>query len=169
MFQRPQTFVPAPDWATAPQRGDIVLFRFPVAEDDARIEPSKRRPCLVLDTFARGQDRFVELACGTSSGGPANRGYGFFVRQPQSQAHAGLTRPTRFVCARRITVHCRNREIEGLVDGSSPLIGRLDDALVERMNAVRAWIQAEADIAAHHREEKRREQARWAREDRDFR
>lgn len=55
-------------------------------------------------------------------------------------------------------------------DGTAtPLIGRLDDALMDRMNAIRARIQAEADIAAHYRDERHQEQARWAREDRGFR
>lgn len=79
MFHQPQPIVPATDWAIIPQRGDVVLFRFPVAEDADQAEPPKRRPCLVLDVRRRGTECFIELAYGTSSDGRANRGYEVLV------------------------------------------------------------------------------------------
>ena len=48
------------------------------------------------------------------------------------------------------------------------LIGRLDPPLLDRMNAVRARLQAEADIQAEARRERWEEQARWQREERGF-
>lgn len=169
MFHQPQPLVPALDWAAYPQRGDVVLFRFPVADSADQKEPPKRRPCLVLDVRRRGVECFVELAYGTSSKGRANRGYELIVKQPESRARAGLNKPTRFVCARRIFVNVKSEGFDCPGGSGSPLIGCLDEALMERMNAIRARIQAEADIAAHYREERRREQARWAHEDRGFR
>ena len=169
MLHNPIPIVLAIDWTMSLQRGDVVLFRFPVSADDDSLDVPKRRPCLVLDTFLQGQDRFVELAYGTSSKGRANRGYEVIVRQPQSQAVAGLTKSTRFVCARRITVHIRNAGFDHSDEATSPVIGRLDEALTERMNAVHARFQAEAAIAAHYREDQQAEQARWAREARGFR
>lgn len=169
MLHHPHPLVPATGWLTNLLRGDIVLFRFPVCDDVDKIDTPKRRPCLVLDTFQRGQDRFVELAYGTSSRGRANRGYELIVRQPQSQTVAGLTKPTRFVCARRITVSVNNPGFGYPTEEISPVIGSLDEALMERMRALRARIQAEADIAARYREERHAEQARWAHEARGFR
>lgn len=169
MFHQPQPFTPALDWAANPQRGDVVLFRFPVADSNDQQESPKRRPCLVLDVRRRGAECFVELAYGTSSKGRANRGDEVIVKQPESKAHAGLKKPTRFVCARRIFVNVKSRGFDCPDGTTSPLIGCLDEALMDRMNAIRARIQAEADIAAHYREERRREQARWAHEDRGFR
>ncbi|WP_099824085.1 hypothetical protein [Oceaniglobus indicus] len=169
MFHQPKPLVPAPDWAANPQRGDVVLFRFPVADSADHKEQPKRRPSLVLDVRKRGADCFVELAYGTSSDGRANRGYEVSVKQPKSRARAGLNKPTRFVCARRIIVNVNSSGFHCPDGTTSPLLGRLDEALMERMNAIRARLQAEADIAAHYREERRQEQARWAREDRGFR
>ncbi|HDZ82306.1 MAG TPA: hypothetical protein ENH56_13860 [Roseobacter sp.] len=169
MLHNPIPIVPAIDWTMSLLRGDVVLFRFPVSDDDDSLDVPKRRPCLVLDTFQQGQDRFVELAYGTSSKGRANRGYEVIVRQPQSQATAGLTKPTRFVCARRVTVHIRNAGFGHTEEATSPVIGRLDEALTERMNALHARFQAEAAIAAHYREEQQAEQAGKAREARGFR
>jgi len=156
MFHHSRRTVPAPDWAMSTERGDIALFRFPVSEDGANLSEPKRRPCLVLDTFQSGHDRFVELAYGTSSRGRANRGYELIIRQSQSQAIAGLTKPTRFVCARRITVHINNAGFDCPGEEVSPVIGRLDEPLLERMYALRARIQAEANIAADYWEKNKR-------------
>ena len=46
--------------------------------------------------------------------------------------------------------------------------GLMGPALMERMHALRAHIQAEKDIAARYREEQHAEQARWAHEARGF-
>ena len=164
MFHHPLPFTPAGKSAHL-QRGDVVLFRFPLAEEDDEPGAPKRRPCLVLDTLTAGDERFVEIAYGTSADTRANRGYEVIVKQPAARATAGLSKPTRFVCARRIIVHVNHSGFHGRTKGPQ-IIGRLDEALLERMNAIRARIQAEADIAAYYREEQRREEQ--AREDRGF-
>lgn len=151
MYHQSQPILPETTANIRPERGDVVLYRFPVAEEEAESEAPKRRPCLVLDAFERGGERYVELAYGTSAKTRANRGYEVLVKQPVSRAAAGLNKPTRFVGARRITVHIGNSGFDGPTDGPT-VIGRLDDALQCRMNAVRARIQAEADIAACDRE-----------------
>ncbi|MCB1310644.1 MAG: hypothetical protein KDK29_01595 [Sedimentitalea sp.] len=122
----------------------------------------------MLDLIRREDERFVELAYGTSSRGAANRGYEVIVKQAASRKAAGLDRPTRFVCARRVMVHANHPGFAGQNDDRGPLIGRPDAPLIARMNAVRARMQAEADIAAWRRAERRQERARWAREDRGF-
>ncbi|MDO6458992.1 type II toxin-antitoxin system PemK/MazF family toxin [Celeribacter halophilus] len=167
MFLSPAPILAAPDWRETVQRGDIVLFRFPVNKDGEHALP-KRRPCLVLDVRTTGDTKFVDLAYGTTSRRRANRGYEVILRHPQSQALAGLDRPTRFVCARRITVSINH---SGFIEEGKPrtLLGRLDPPLMERMNAVRARIQAEADIAAYKRERQRAEQTRREHEARGFR
>ncbi|KHQ50498.1 type II toxin-antitoxin system PemK/MazF family toxin [Mameliella alba] len=164
MYHHPQPFTPAGRSARL-QRGDVVLFRFPLAEEDDEPVAPKRRPCLVLDNLTADDERFVEIAYGTSADTRANRGYDVIVKQSAGRATAGLLKPTRFVCARRIIVHVDHSGFHGRTKGPQT-IGRLDEALLERMNAVRARIQAEADIAACYREERRQEEQ--AHEDRGF-
>jgi hypothetical protein len=165
MYHHPLPFTPASDSGQL-QRGDVVLFRFPLAEADDELSTPKRRPCLVLDTLTAGGEHFVEIAYGTSADTRANRGCEVIVKQSAARATAGLSKPTRFVCARRIIVHVSHGGFHSRTKGPH-IIGRLDEALLERMNAVRARIQAEADIAAYYREERRREEQ--AREERGFR
>ncbi len=168
MFHHPHPLVPAAGKASSLQRGDIVLFRFPLNDENAEPGAPKRRPCLVLNTLSNGDDRFVELAYGTSADTRANRGYEVIVKHPTSREEAGLSKPTRFVGARRIIVHVNHSGFDGQAEGPE-IIGKLDAPLLERLNAVRARIQAEADIVAHDREERRAELARWEHEARGFR
>lgn len=142
-------------WADTLQRGDVVMFRFPCADDG----PVKPRPCLVVEIVRIGDDTFVELAYGTTAQTRANRGYGVHIYTPIGMALAGLRQPTRFVCARRVIVNANNRDFATKRLDPSPVIGRLDNAGIERMNAVRARIHAEHDIAADRRETERTEQA----------
>ena len=138
MYHHSHPLVESSDEAIGLQSGDVVLFRFPVSEDgDSPVAP-KRRPCLVLNIVHWGPDRFVELAYGTASEGRANRGLEVRVRHPQSLAIAGLSKPTRFVCGRRIIVHICNAGFDGSGGSKPPLIGHLDEALFKRMNAVKA-------------------------------
>ena len=164
MYHHPQPFTPVGKSAQL-QRGDVVLFRFPLAEEDAQPGAPKRRPCLVLATLTTGADRFVEIAYGPSTDTRANRGYEVIVKQSAARETAGLAKPTRFGRARRIIVHVGHSGFHSRTKGPQ-IIGRLDETLLERMNAVRARIQAEADIAAYYREERRREEQ--AGEDRGF-
>jgi len=148
MYQSPQPFVPAFDWQNLVERGDVVLFRYPLADkyDASTDRRPKRRPCLVLDVFTKGGTCFVELAYGTSAPTNANRGYEVRVGALASCHAAGLKRPSRFVCARRIIVSVNHSGFDD--DDSGTLIGRLDPPLIERMNAVLARLQADADIQA---------------------
>lgn len=161
MYQSPQPFVPAFDWQNLVERGDVVLFRYPLAdEDDASTGTRpKRRPCLVLDVFTKGGTCFIELAYGTSAPTNANRGYEVRVGALASCHTAGLKRPSRFVCARRIIVSVNHSGFDD-DDDSGTLIGRLDPPLIERMNAVQARLQTDADIRAAAQEERREQQAR---------
>tara|TARA_R100000935_G_scaffold18534_1_gene35889 strand:- start:766 stop:1251 length:486 start_codon:yes stop_codon:yes gene_type:complete len=161
MYQSPQPFVPAFDWQNLVERGDVVLFQYPLADEyDASTNTRpKRRPCLVLDVFTKGGTCFVELAYGTSAPSNANRGYEVRVGELASCHAAGLKRPSRFVCARRIIVSVNHSGFDD-DDDSGTLIGRLDPPLIERMNAVQARLQADADIRAAAQEERREQQAR---------
>lgn len=79
-------------------------------------------------------------------------------------AKAGLTKPTHFVCARRITISLDHTGFKDSPATGSPIIGQLDETLLERMNTVRARIHAEYDIAVERRCERDEEQRRWQRE-----
>jgi len=140
------------DWREALTWGDIISFRFPI--EGAGALP-KKRPCLVLDVHRLGDSRYALLAYGTSADTQANRGYEVRLTEPEARA-AGLHRPTRFVGARRMLVAVDHPDIIISAATDTPLIGRLTGAAFERMNAVRARIHAEADIAADRRSERRR-------------
>ena len=161
MYQPPQPFVSVFDWQNLIERGDVVLFRYPLADEGGALTGTrpKRRPCLVLDVFTKGGICFIELAYGTSAPTNANRGYEVRVGELASCYTAGLKRPSRFVCARRIIVSVNHSGFDD-DDDSGTLIGRLDPPLIERMNAVQARLQADADIQAAAKEERREQQAR---------
>lgn len=168
MYHSSNPLVPDFAWQDSVERGDVVLFAFPINEDaEHTTTMPKRRPCLVLDVFKRNGTTFVELAYGTSAGTKANRGYEVRVGHKASRKAAGLNKPTRFVCARRLIVSV-NHPGFGDQTLSAVRIGCLDTALRDRMHAVRARLQAEADIAAYEAKERAEEHARWQREERGF-
>ena len=170
MFHPSNAFDGTPVWQASLRRGDVVLFRFPVAAsptgDD--VASPKLRPCLVLDVHERLGRRTATIAYGTSAQTRANRGYNIIVASEAGIEAAGLNRPTRFVGLRRLTVGLDHSGFEPAQGADTPVIGALDDALCARMNAVRARLQAEADIARELRRERRNELRRWQQEGRDF-
>ena len=154
-----------PAWRNHVSYGDIVSFRFPLAEDGDGTPP-KPRPCLILDIEERGGVRYALLAYGTTSRRRSNTGYEVHVRRRADYLAAGLDEPTRFVGARRLLVPLTS---EGFVISRStgaPVLGRLDGAPFQAMNAVRGRIHAERDIAAERRSHRRRRGG--AIRDRDF-
>lgn len=130
--------------------GDIVAFRFPCSGRGPHEEP-KVRPCLVLEIRESGGRRFVEIAYGTSADTEANRGLDIEVADDTAVAAAGLDRPTRFVGARRTMVSTDHSGFDISEGVGSPIIGRLTGKPEERMNAVRARVQAERDRVAERR------------------
>ena len=66
MFLSPNSIIAEPNWQDTIQRGDVVLFRFPI-DTDGELTPPKRRPCLVLDVRKIGDSKFVTLAYGCPS------------------------------------------------------------------------------------------------------
>ena len=173
MYLQPEPIVAAPDWRETLTRGDVVLFPFPVADTDNPEAKPKIRPCLVLETPKMGDKRFAVLAYGTSAPrGRHSKGYDICVTAPDATQVAALRKPTRFEGDRRLTVSLDHPGFDLSYDHDTPVIGHLDTYLADRMNDVRARIQAEADIAAETRRERRRQRladrARWAREGRAF-
>lgn len=144
------------NWKAMLAVGDIVSYRFPVADaDEGGTSEPKARPCLVLDIETIGGATYALLAYGTSSRTNANRGYEIRVLAPAVFRPAGLDKPTRFVGARRLLVALDAR---GFVCGAttgSPVLGSLEGAPRARMNAVRGRIHAERDIAADRRASRR--------------
>ena len=145
-------------WQETLCRGDIVLFRFP--EIDSVDGVAKIRPCLVLEVDDTDCQRQATLAYGTTARTSANRGYEIWVKRRSSLAIAGLNRQTRFVGARTTAVDLNHPNFDQGLRGT-PVIGHLDMYLTERMHAVRARLQAEDDIAAEVRRERREERLRW--------
>ncbi|WP_136057735.1 hypothetical protein [Candidatus Halocynthiibacter alkanivorans] len=143
------------EWQDHLTCGDIVSFRFPVEGDPEAVLEPKKRPCLVIDRRVIGSLPYVTLAFGTSAYHQKTRGYGVDIINPARVISAGLHQPTRFICYRKVSVplnhidFVRNKAIE------SPVLGTLSGPEFERMNQVRARLQAEADIAAEHRARRR--------------
>jgi hypothetical protein len=150
------TAAPPSDWRSSLQRGDVVLFRFPCAEPNPP-EPPKRRTCLVLEVEERAGRRFAENAYGTTAETAANVGDDIHVSAPEEIEHAGVNRPTRFVCSRRITVPLDHPGWDLNPKHPSPVLGRLLPKGIARMNAIRAKIHALRHIAADRRATRRRE------------
>ena len=154
-------------WAEGLRPGDTVRFRFPIAEEDGA--KPKRRPCLVLETGELNGRRSVTLAYGTGAPARGKYGYEVIVKAKAAMTAAGLTKPTRFVCIRRITVSTEHPGFEAARGSDTPVIGRLDAPLLQRMDNVRARLWAEHDMAAERRHERDLERRRWQREERRIR
>lgn len=151
----PITTMNTTTWRAKVSYGDILSFRFPLAEEAAAERP-KARPCLILDVVMRGDRRYVLLAYGTTSRRPSNVGHEIHVRRQAAYSAAGLDRPTRFVGARRLLVPLTHSGFVVRSDTDSAVIGRLSGQALGDMNAVRARIFAARDIAEHYRSNDRR-------------
>lgn len=137
-------------WRNHLSHGDIVLFRFPLAEEGETAKP-KARPCLVLDIEQIGDQTYALLAYGTTSRRKSNVGDAVHVRKRADYIAVGLHEPTRFVGARRLLVALTHsgfvldRQLE------SPVLGRIDGEIFERMDEVRGRIHALRDIRNERR------------------
>jgi len=154
-------------WRDHLSHGDIVLFRFPLAEDGETATP-KPRPCLVLDVETIGGKRYALLAYGTTSRRKSNVGDAVHVRKRADYIAAGLHEPTRFVGARRILAPLTHSCFALDRHTGSPVIGRIDGDIFERMNEVRGRIHALRDIRAERRKARGPHRRRPAVRDRDF-
>ena len=139
-----------PAWRDHLSYGDIVSFCFPLAEEGSTGRP-KARPCLILDIEMRGDQRYALLAYGTTSRRRSNVGYEVHVRRRTDYLSAGLDEPTRFVGARRLLVPLTHSGFAICRATESAVIGRIEGAPFDAMNAVRGRIHAEADIADDRR------------------
>jgi hypothetical protein len=148
------TLTMTPAWQDHVSHGDIVSFRFPLAEESGTGRP-KARPCLVLDIETKSDERYALLAYGTTSHRRSNVGYEIHVRRRADYLSAGLDEPTRFVGARRILVPLTHKGFVIFRGTGSCVLGILDGAPFEAMNAVRGRIHAERNIAAERRAQRR--------------
>jgi hypothetical protein len=142
-------------WRDYVSYGDIVSFRFPLAEEGATGRP-KARPCLILDIEEKGGQRFALIAYGTTSRRRSNIGYEVHVRRRADYIASGLNEPTRFVGARRLLVPLTHSDFVICGSTGSAVLGRLDGNPFEAMNAVRGRIHAMRDIAEDRRDMRRR-------------
>lgn len=154
MLQLNTQTAPMPAWGDDLQRGNVVLFRFPCAEEHPVEEP-KRRTCLIVEVEDRAGHRFVELAYGTSAETGANTGDEIRVAAPEEIALAGVRRPTRFVCSRRVTVTLDHPGWDTNPAHPSPILGQLAPTATRKLNAIRARIHARRNIIADRRASRR--------------
>ena len=138
------------------ERGDLVFFAFPAPHSPEHEEPPLRA-CLVLDTQKRAGRLFLTLAPGEEHPPALPRGYEIAVSRRLAVKEAGLSEAHMFYADQRLTVAATH---PGFGPRMAPwIIGALDRQGADRMNAVRARIQALRDIAAERRRERQRE--RW--------
>jgi hypothetical protein len=142
-------------WRDHVSYGDIVSYRFPLAEEGAEGRP-KARPCLVLDIEEKGGQRFALIAYGTTSRRRSNVGYEVHVRHRDDYIVAGLNKPTRFVGARRLLVPLTHSDFVICGAIGSAVLGRLDGNPFDALNAVRGRIHAMQDIAEDRRDSRLR-------------
>ncbi|GGE29153.1 hypothetical protein GCM10011360_16570 [Primorskyibacter flagellatus] len=140
-------------WADHVRPGDIVLFRFPVPFPQTRDGKPGIRPCLVVEVDDHGEERRLVLAYSTTATTRSNGGYDIAVTHVADLQMAGLRRATRFIGTRLLFVSPHHSGFD--VGGSSaPVVGHLTGSRLERMQAVRARLHAEHDIAADRRRER---------------
>lgn len=136
MSENAPTIEAIPDWQADLASGDIVLFRYPVADPQNTDAQPKSRPCLVLSTQKFIGKRFATIAYGTSIRSRANRGYEVIVKDPVAQHTAGLDKPTYFIGSRRLIV-CLDHPLFDLSGPhGTPVIGHLDGSLQDRLATV---------------------------------
>mgnify|MGYP000554008539 CR=1 FL=1 len=152
MFDASPTAAEA-DWKTTLSHGDVVAFRFPVVDGESGARP-KTRPCLVFDTLEIRGEPYALIADGTSVRVRADTGLQVRV-SGAAASEAGLHRDTWFLGARRLLVPLGHSGFSIAAELGSPVIGRLGGEAYERLNAVRARLDAQRDIAADRRERRR--------------
>jgi hypothetical protein len=137
------------DWRQALAPGDVVLFRYPLAEEKA-VERPKARPCLVLAICGAADAPRVVLAYGTTSKGRANVGHQIDVRRPADRAAAGLRKRSRFIGCRRMTEAADDPRFAIGPSASSPVIGRLAGNPADRLQVVLDHLhdEIEGDVGA---------------------
>lgn len=138
-------------WQETLQTGDVVAFCFP-HEKDGRNKP-KIRPVLVLDVEETPVGRFAVLAYGTSSPRPRQAIYCINVHTREDRKSASLDRPTSFNAARRIKVSVNHSGFDVNSRTGTPVLGRLVGSAKDRMQRVRARVDAER---SKHRDHVRR-------------
>lgn len=138
------------DWRDHLSYGDIVSFRFPLA-DKGHTGTPKARPGLVLDIETRGDQRYALHAYGTTSRRRSNVGYEIHVRRRADYLFARLNEPTRFVGARHLPMSLGHGGFITCHVTGAPVPGRLSGSSFKAMNAVGGRIHVEGDIAAERR------------------
>lgn len=132
------------DWQEGLSSGDIVLFRFPVADPKTTGAKPKSRPCLVLSTQSFSGKRFATIAYGTSIRSRANHGFEVIVKDPIAQRTAGLDKPTYFIGARRLIVCLDHPMFDVTGARRTPVIGHLDAPLQERLGSIVSLLRNQA-------------------------
>ena len=134
-------------WKAELSSGHTVRFRFPVNDPDNARAIAKSRPCLVMGTRYFAGQKFAHIAYGTGAKTTANRGFEVRVNHPDARDVAGLDRPTRFVCLRSMIVSVDHPGFEPDATTGSPIIGKLDANLMQRLITTKANLRRYGDSA----------------------
>nr|WP_321459820.1 hypothetical protein [uncultured Cohaesibacter sp.] len=131
------------------QRGDIVAFHFPSGKSGkpAQFFP---HPWLVLDMQTHVGQLYLTLARWHEAGQLPHRFYELVVSQSGQATIAGVSGPMLFNCRQQVIVSVRHKGF-ALGQHGFPVIGMVNESELERLNAIRARLQAFADIRAEER------------------
>lgn len=130
------TTPPTENGELALQPGDVVMFRFPSAENQRKLE--KTRPCLVLAI----EDDEALIAYGTTRDNACSRPRELHVVLPACIAAAGLWRPTRFLGWRTVWAKLGDERFRPAPSGA-PICGQLSRRSRRRLARLRAVAQAD--------------------------
>lgn len=125
--------------------GDIVAFRYPYREG---ISPYAR-PSLVLEATQ------AELLLGYCTTSQQRANAGLEIRVTAAFADCGLSRPSRFVLARRVRVTRADPRFETNAEGT-PILGRLTEDLAQRQGNLMQLIRSSWDSEAGRLQAERR-------------
>lgn len=162
------SFMAAADagWQNTLKYGDIVLFRFP-GRGQAAGAHAKARPCLVLDVELIGARRCAVLVPALPAHQPGSGERAVTLARQIEYRRAGLHGPTRFLIRTRLIVPLSHDGFVVAPPTGTPVIGRLEDAALDRLNVERARLHALRDIRKD-RAQAQRPQRRERQRDRDF-
>lgn len=158
------------DWRDRLSCGDIVLFRFPPAGTASSACPVPQ-PCLLLDIeFLRGR-RCAVLAPSRPARRGAEPDRRITVDRRTDWRAAGLGGATRFSVEGRQIVPLAHGGFVPVPPAGTPVLGRLPEAAMDRLQAERARLHALRDIRRdqeweHSQDHRRRRRAPLR--DRDF-
>jgi hypothetical protein len=134
-------------WKAQLTWGDIVQFRFPIADDCLSNLPQVR-PCLVYDIQSINGIQLVTLICGIENDNHVPAPQDIVISHPEAMSSTGLLIPTRFDSNLRLTVSSNHNWFTPQSTGS-PVIGRLNESEKIQLRSLRTQVLTDISEIKH--------------------